>query len=147
MIPNGEIKILKPLENGIVSKILVKEGQKVKAGEALILVDPSVSSVNLQTHKENLAALLSAIARLVALSKEEQIKFEISKDERELYENQKISFYEALKAEEKVFALVTERLKELNFDKPEEFFANPERYRGLANVKAKALAEKYKALM
>ena len=62
-------------------------------------------------------------------------------------ENQKISFYEALKAEEKVFALVTERLKELNFDKPEEFFANPERYRGLANVKAKALAEKYKALM
>ena len=62
-------------------------------------------------------------------------------------ENQKISFYEALKAEEKVFALVTERLKELNFDKPEEFFANPERYRGLANVKAKALAEKYKVLM
>ena len=96
VIPNGEIKILKPLENGIVSKILVKEGQKVKAGEALILVDPSVSSVNLQTHKENLAALLSAIARLVALSKEEQIKFEISKDERELYENQKISFYESI---------------------------------------------------
>lgn len=96
VIPNGEIKILKPLENGIVSKILVKEGQKVKAGEALILVDPSVSSVNLQTHKENLAALLSAIARLEALSKEEQIKFEISKDERELYENQKISFYESI---------------------------------------------------
>lgn len=96
VIPNGEIKILKPLENGIVSKILVKEGQKVKAGEALILVDPSVSSVNLQTHKENLAALLSAIARLVALSKEEQIKFEINKDERELYENQKISFYESI---------------------------------------------------
>jgi len=96
VIPNGEIKILKPLENGIVSKILVKEGQKVKAGEALILVDPSVSSVNLQTHKENLAALLSAIARLEALSKEEQIKFEINKDERELYENQKISFYESI---------------------------------------------------
>lgn len=62
-------------------------------------------------------------------------------------ETQKITFYEALKNEPKVFELVTGHLKKLNFDKPEEFFANPERYRGLANKKAKFLAEKYRQLM
>lgn len=61
-------------------------------------------------------------------------------------ETKKITFYEALKAEPDVFKMVTERLKKLNFDEPEDFFARPERYRGLANKKAKSLSEKYKAL-
>ena len=61
-------------------------------------------------------------------------------------ETKKISFYDALKKEE-VFKLVTQKLKDLNFEKPEEFFANPERYRGLADIKAKKLAEKYRVLM
>jgi len=35
VIPSGEIKILKPLESGVVSKIFVKESDKVKKGETL----------------------------------------------------------------------------------------------------------------
>lgn len=62
-------------------------------------------------------------------------------------ETKKITFYEALKAESEVFTMVTERLKKLNFDEPEDFFAKPERYRGLANKKAKTLSEKYKTLL
>lgn len=61
-------------------------------------------------------------------------------------ETKKISFYDALKKEE-VFKLVTQKLKDLNFEKPEEFFANPARYRGLADIKAKKLAERYRVLM
>ena len=99
VIPSSEIKILKPLENGIVSQILVEEGQKVKQGQTLILVDPSVSSVNLATHQENLKALNSAIARLVALSSEKEIQTnEISEDELNLYENQKARFKESINA-------------------------------------------------
>ena len=62
-------------------------------------------------------------------------------------EAKQIPFYEALKENAPVFNMVTEKLRALNFDKPEEFFAKPERYRGIAHIKAKALAEKYKALM
>lgn len=36
VIPSGEIKILKPLENGIVSKIFIKEGDKVDKNTTLM---------------------------------------------------------------------------------------------------------------
>lgn len=35
VIPSGEIKILKPLESGVVSKIFVKDGDKVKKAISL----------------------------------------------------------------------------------------------------------------
>ncbi|MEL3913472.1 lyase family protein [Treponema pedis] len=62
-------------------------------------------------------------------------------------ETKKIPFYEAVKENTEVFKMITEKLSELKFDKPEEFFAKPERYCGLADKKAKLLAEKYKNLM
>ncbi|CZE49320.1 HlyD family type I secretion periplasmic adaptor subunit [Campylobacter geochelonis] len=68
VVPDGEIKILKPIESGIISNILVKEGDKVKANQALILIDPSVSKVNLTTKQDELKALNYSIARLKALS-------------------------------------------------------------------------------
>lgn len=117
VIPSGEIKILKPLENGIISQILVKEGQRVSKGEPLILVDPSVSSVNLATHKENLAALNSAIARLVALSDEKEIKLdEINENELNLYKNQKSSFDDSIKSYE---LKIEQLINSLNANKEE----------------------------
>jgi hemolysin D len=42
--PVGETKVVQAAESGIVRKILVAEGQKVRQGQALILLDPTVSS-------------------------------------------------------------------------------------------------------
>jgi adenylosuccinate lyase len=58
-------------------------------------------------------------------------------------ETNRISFFEALKKNADAFARITGQLKKLGMDDPEGFFANPERYRGLAAEKAKRLAEKY----
>lgn len=91
VVPDGEIKIIKPLENGVIYKILVKEGDKIKANEPLILVDPSVSKVNLESKKENLKALEDSLKRLNALSNESELK-DVNNAELSLYQNQLNSF-------------------------------------------------------
>jgi len=58
-----------------------------------------------------------------------------------------ITFFEALKKQADAFARITAQLEKLGVADPENFFANPERYRGLAAEKAARLAEKYKNLM
>ncbi len=58
-----------------------------------------------------------------------------------------VSFYEALKEDSGAFGKITAQLEKLGIPDPEGFFASPERYRGIAPQKARALAEKYKALM
>ncbi|MET0308817.1 MAG: HlyD family type I secretion periplasmic adaptor subunit [Sphingomonas sp.] len=55
--PIGETKVVQAAEAGIVRKILVAEGQKVRQGQALIMLDPTVSSAEAAQVR---AALLSA---------------------------------------------------------------------------------------
>ncbi len=58
-----------------------------------------------------------------------------------------ITFFEALKKNADAFARITAQLEKLGIEDPSGFFANPERYRGLAAEKAKRLAAKYADLM
>lgn len=58
-----------------------------------------------------------------------------------------ITFFEALKKSPDAFGRITAQLEKLGVADPAGFFANPERYRGLAAEKAERLAEKYGALM
>nr|MBP3725133.1 biotin/lipoyl-binding protein [Campylobacter sp.] len=108
IIPNGEIKILKPLESGVVSKILVKEGQKVKFGDPLILIDPSVTSVNLQTKQENLDTLNNAISRLKALIDENE-EIDLNLEEKRLFLEQ-LNDYKFKKSE------LNEAIKSMNYE-------------------------------
>jgi adenylosuccinate lyase len=66
-------------------------------------------------------------------------------------EKEGLSFAGALEAEKDAFARIGAKLAELGIVKgPEDalaFFENPERYRGLAAEKARALAVKYRGLM
>ena len=36
IVPSGQVKIIQPLETGVVKTIFIKEGQQVKAGDKLI---------------------------------------------------------------------------------------------------------------
>lgn len=93
-IPSGDVKILKPLENGIVSKILVNDGDKVKKGDPLVVIDPSVSSVNLTTQEEKLKTLNFSIARLNLLISSPTIvkDLNLSIEENNLYTSQKMAY-------------------------------------------------------
>lgn len=46
IVPSDRVKQIQPLENAVVSKILVSEGQYVKQGEALIELDSTLTSAD-----------------------------------------------------------------------------------------------------
>lgn len=54
IIPDGEIKVIQPLDTGVVKKILVKEGDFVKKGQTLMEIDTSTTEPQLISLKANL---------------------------------------------------------------------------------------------
>ena len=93
VIPSGEIKILKPLESGVVSKIFVKESDKVKKGDILIQIDPTVTDASLLSKQDDLAVTNSDIALLEALINESNL----SKDELNKLNSSQLSLYNSQK--------------------------------------------------
>lgn len=93
VIPSGEIKILKPLESGVVSKIFVKESDRVKKGDILIQIDPTVTDASLLSKQDDLAVTNSDIALLEALINESNL----SKDELNKLNSSQLSLYNSQK--------------------------------------------------
>lgn len=93
VIPSGEIKILKPLESGVVSKIFVKESDRVKKGDILIQIDPTVTDASLLSKQDDLVVINSDIALLEALINESNL----SKDELNKLNSSQLSLYNSQK--------------------------------------------------
>ncbi len=98
VIPSRQIQILQSMDGGMVSEILVKEGQRVKIGELLLKVDPTRMVSSLRENRSQYLALLAKAARLKALADgarfvppEDVVKDapEIVQQERSLYESRR----------------------------------------------------------
>lgn len=68
VIPTRQIQILQSLDGGIVSEILVKEGQSVKIGDLLLKVDPTRMVSSLRENRSQYLSLQAKAARLQALA-------------------------------------------------------------------------------
>jgi len=68
VIPSKQIQILQSMDGGIVSEILVKEGQIVKVGDLLLKVDPTRMVSSLRENQSQYLSLLAKAARLKALA-------------------------------------------------------------------------------
>jgi hemolysin D len=66
IIPTGRTKLVQPLEAGIVRAIHVRDSQRVRAGEVLIELDPTVSAAELGRLTGDLASAQLDAARLRA---------------------------------------------------------------------------------
>src|SRR5215216_6540990 len=66
IIPSGRTKLVQPLEAGIVRAIHVRDGQRVRTGDVLIELDPTVSAAELGRLTGDLTAALLDVARLRA---------------------------------------------------------------------------------
>jgi hemolysin D len=66
IIPTGHTKIVQPFEIGVVRTIVVHDGQKVKAGDVLIELDPTMNQADLEHQRNDLMAARIDIARLNA---------------------------------------------------------------------------------
>ena len=68
VIPSGQVQIVQSLDGGIVSKILVTEGQTVVKGDPLIMIDETRAVSSLRENRSQYIALLGKEARLKALA-------------------------------------------------------------------------------
>ena len=67
IIPSGRIKVIQPFETRVVRAIEVRDGQRVKSGDVLLELDPTINSAELEhLRSDRLAAQLEA-ARLRAV--------------------------------------------------------------------------------
>lgn len=48
IVPLGQVKVIQPLETGVVNQIFVKEGQQVKAGDKLIALDNTANIADVE---------------------------------------------------------------------------------------------------
>lgn len=67
IVPEGNIKMIQPAELGVVRRILVKNGQAVKAGDSLVELDTTFSGADAQTAKRELqvAQVMKARAEVI----------------------------------------------------------------------------------
>jgi len=68
VIPSQQLQVMQSLDGGIVSEILVKEGQVVEAGQVLVNIDTTRFDSSLQENRSQYLSLLARAARLQALA-------------------------------------------------------------------------------
>jgi hemolysin D len=66
IVPSSRNKLIQPFETGVVRAIHVQDGQKVKAGEVLIEIDPTINAAERDRAAKELLGHLLDIARLRA---------------------------------------------------------------------------------
>lgn len=66
VIPSTQVKRIQHLEGGIVSKILVREGEAVKKGQAMVNLEPIASGADVEELNVRVKALRAEIFRLDA---------------------------------------------------------------------------------
>src|SRR5581483_9927891 len=64
IVPSGRTKLVQPFETGVVRVIHVHDGQRVKAGETLIELDPTMTAAEHDHFKGDLIAAQLDVARL-----------------------------------------------------------------------------------
>lgn len=68
VIPSSQLQVLQSFDGGAVEDILVKEGDRVQAGQVLISIDPTRFVSSLRENQAQYLALVAKAARLRALS-------------------------------------------------------------------------------
>lgn len=82
VIPDGMVKVIQPRETGIIRSIHVEEGQKVKEGDLLIELDPTITKAEVEGFKRSLTINRYDIERLKAELEGREIRGEGKNHER-----------------------------------------------------------------
>lgn len=66
LVPIGFTKVVQPADAGVVSEILVKDGERVKAGQVLLRLDPRLTQADTQALSNDMALRRLTLARIDA---------------------------------------------------------------------------------
>lgn len=95
VIPSSQLQVLQSLDGGMVSKILVKEGQQVEAGQLLLQIDSTRFESSVRENRSQYLSLAAKAARLTALAEDKPFTLapdiesedpKTASEERRLYE-------------------------------------------------------------
>ena len=115
VIPDGEVKIIQPLDIGSIRQILVKEGDFVRKGQVLMEIDPSTTEPALESSKENHKNIQLEIKRLNAQANDlpflPPAPTESATTQNELYTSSVSSLNEQLKAKQEDLNSTQEEIK------------------------------------
>jgi membrane fusion protein, adhesin transport system len=75
VIPSSREQIIQSLEGGILSELLVKEGDVVEQGQALLKIDPTKANASYQEGQNKAVALRATAARLRAEARGTRLQF------------------------------------------------------------------------
>jgi adhesin transport system membrane fusion protein len=91
VIPVRQIQVVQAVDGGVISAILVREGQHVEAGQSLFLIDKTRFVSSLRENRVGYLALLAKAARLRALAENTpfQLPPEIVKEDPKLVEEER----------------------------------------------------------
>lgn len=67
IIPSGRVKLIQPLESGVITQINVAEGQRVSAGETLVELDPTSTAADQRRLEQELITAKLHLHRLQQL--------------------------------------------------------------------------------
>ena len=100
VIPSRQLQVLQSIDGGLVSEILVREGEVVEAGQLLIKIDETRFASSVKENRAQVLGLLARAARLKALSDGKPFVAppEVATEAPEIVA-QELQLYEAKKAE------------------------------------------------
>ena len=103
VIPLGEVKMLQPIETGVISSIRVKVGEYVTKGQVLMDIDPSVTETNLDSKLKHLEQLEVETVRLVALIEDKEFippkkckDKDLLSTQRLIYDTKRVGYHQQL---------------------------------------------------
>ncbi len=143
IVPDGDAKIIQPLDTGVVRQILIKEGDFVKKGQLLIAIDTSTTDAQLQTVNKNLEQSKLEAQRLKASGNGEQFnssnnetieEFEVQK---KIYEENLLVLKSSISAKEQEIIQLNRQIDSIIAQKRDYEFQlknAQEREKRLANV-------------
>lgn len=121
VIPDGEIKVLQPLNTGIVDNILVKEGDFVKKGQVVMEINPSSIEPELESARKNLSQIQMEISRLDATSNGGGFNAtgnqDVTRTQQDLYASSVESLQRQLATRELELKKIEERIKSAKAEK------------------------------
>jgi len=108
IIPIGDVKVIQPLETGVITRIHIKEGDYVKKGDMLLEIDPSVDTADLEGKERNLKYSSLSMERINAVLADKDFSprgkdhaSEIIKAQTTHYQAQRDVYNSTLKEKEK----------------------------------------------
>lgn len=124
VIPEGNIKIIQPLDTGVVSNILCREGDFVKKGQVLMEIDPSITAPELESKQKNLQFLelekmrLNSTLEKRGFNPDSKIHDKESiKAQKELYESSMASLEKQLEGKRAEVSRIEEEIKSTEKDR------------------------------